>query len=51
MWDNFVAFWERPYKGAAEMSVVDWFLITGMFLTVLVVWNLIFRHVIEGITQ
>jgi glucan phosphoethanolaminetransferase (alkaline phosphatase superfamily) len=51
MWENFKSFFEQPYKGAAEMDVIDWFFFMGLLIVLLVIWNLVFYHIKEGITS
>lgn len=50
MLDNFKQFFAQPWKGASEMSVVDWFLWLGTILVLLAIWRLIFRHIEEGVS-
>lgn len=49
MLDNFKAFLAAPYKGATNMSVLDWTLWIGLLLVILTLWGLVFNHVKEGI--
>ncbi len=49
MWDNFAAFANRPWKGASEMDVTDWFMFIGMVIVLLVMWNIILRHIKDAV--
>lgn len=51
MWENFKSFFEQPYKGAGEMDVIDWFFFMGLLIVLLVIWNLVFYHIKEGISS
>lgn len=39
----------KPFKGAAEMDVVDWFLFLGLLLVMLVAWRIIFTHIQDAV--
>lgn len=45
MWKNFKGFMAEPFK--TEMSALDWFLFIGMILIILILWNIILRHIRE----
>lgn len=45
MWEAFKDFYARPWKGAQEMSVTDWFLWLGLIIVLLAAWRVIFRHI------
>ena len=43
MVQDFKDFWNKPFS--ADMSVVGWFLLIGMLLTMCIFWNMVLRHV------
>lgn len=53
--DTFVSnlkdFFATPFKGASQMNTGDWFLFIGFFLVVVIIWNIVFSHVIAGIEK
>ena len=44
MWEKFSDYMSRPFKGAAEMDALDWFLFLGLLLIMLAGWRIIFTH-------
>lgn len=46
MWENFKAFMAQPFQ-ADEMSAVDWFFFVGLLIAIIVMWNLILKHLKE----
>lgn len=50
MWERFTDYMSRPFKGAAEMSVLDWFLFFGLVLLLLAAWRIIFFHLEDAVT-
>lgn len=51
MWENFVSFYQQPFKGGSDMDAGDWFLFLGLLIVLMVIWNLIFYHIKEGIGE
>lgn len=49
MWEHFLEYLHRPFKGAAEMNVVDWFLFAGLIIVILVAWRIVFTHIQEAV--
>lgn len=49
-WERFKSFLAQPWKGAQEMSALDWTLLIGMFLVIGVLWRIIFSHIEEGLS-
>lgn len=49
MWAKMQDYFSRPFKGAAEMDVVDWFLFLGLLLVLLTGWRIIFTHLEEAL--
>lgn len=47
VWTNFKEFLDAPFKG--EMDFIDWFMFVGLLLVIMIVWNIILRHIAEAI--
>lgn len=45
MLDNVKAWLARPYKGADQMSALDWFLLFGLAIMIAAGWRLILHHI------
>lgn len=45
--ERFTGFFAQPFKGAQEMSVLDWFLFLGLVIILLAGWRVIFTHIEE----
>ena len=46
-WENFKEFLDHPYKDG--MDFIDWFLLIGLILVFLIIWNIILKHIAEAI--
>lgn len=44
---RFTAFLAQPYKGAQEMTALDWFLFLGLLIILLALWRIVFTHIEE----
>jgi len=44
---SFKDFLSAPYKGAQEMSALDWFFFLGLFIVLAALWRIIFTHIEE----
>lgn len=47
MWANFTSWLSQPYKGAGNMSALDWFYFLGLLIVLMVLWRIILRHLFE----
>lgn len=47
MWSNFKAWLSEPFK--APVSGFDLFMIVGLVLVSAVLWNILLRHIFEGL--
>ena len=48
-WGNFKGFLDKPYEGAENMDLIDWFMFIGLLLVILILWNIILKHIAEAI--
>lgn len=49
MWERFTDYMSRPFKGAAEMSALDWFFFIGLLLVLMAAWRIIFNHLQDAL--
>lgn len=47
-WTNFKAFMAEPFS-SDNMDAKDWFLFLGLVIAILMIWHLIFNHIVEVI--
>lgn len=50
MWARFQDWLNAPYHPDRGMTALDWFWLVGLFLTILILWGFIMRHIEEGIS-
>ena len=48
-WHHFQDFLSAPFRGASEMDVIDWFMFIGLILVIMIMWNIILKHLAEAI--
>lgn len=48
MWNYFTEFMAEPFRG--DMDAIRWFYFLGLILVILILWNIIFRHIKDALS-
>lgn len=46
-WGHFKDFLDKPFSG--DMDFIDWFMFIGLLLVIMIMWNIILKHLAEAI--
>lgn len=46
---HFMDFMNAPFRGASDMDAIDWFMFIGLILIIMILWNIILKHIAEAI--
>ena len=46
-WGHFKEFLDKPFS--SSMDFIDWFMFIGLLLIIMILWNIILKHIAEAI--